>query len=196
MLPAVDRMVRELTTTMDATLSQHFIATTVADQVVEAMIPRFQQVPEGRGAIVLGTARGDFHGLGRKIVGGCLKAHLFTVHDLGLNVAPERFVDEAVARGASVIGVSSMMVHTATGEAGPRGVRAVLRERGLESRIKLVVGGAPYRFDADLWRTVGADGWGENGAVAAQLAGRLVEQVARQAADQAVGQDVGEAGRD
>lgn len=52
------------------------------------------------------------------------------VVDLGVNVAPERFVDEAVAHEAQVIAISSMMVHTAKGENGCLKVRQLLRERG------------------------------------------------------------------
>jgi methanogenic corrinoid protein MtbC1 len=111
------------------------------------------------------------------VVIGCLKAHLIDVVDLGLNVAPDRFVDEAVARDAQVIAISSMMVHTARGEHGARGVRRLLRERGLEARIKIAVGGAPYRFDHDLHRVVEADAWAENGLLAAQVIQRLIREV-------------------
>jgi len=150
----------------------------IAAEVVEEMVPRFREAPECSGRVVIGTARGDFHGLGKQIVVGCLKALMVEVTDLGLNVAPERFVDEAVARGAQVIGVSAMMVHTAQGEQGCRGVRAVLRARGLEACIKIAVGGAPYRFCPGLYRTVGADAWAENGILAGRVITKLIREVA------------------
>ena len=160
-------------------LAQHYLAAQIAGEVVEALLPRFAVAPECMGRVVIGTSRGDFHGLGKRIVTGCLKAHMFAVTDLGLNVAPADFVDAAVSEGAQVIGISSMMVHTARGDSGCLGVRRVLRERGLESRIRLVVGGAPYRFDDKLYLQVEADAWAENGLAAAAVITDLVREVAR-----------------
>ncbi len=176
-VPSIDRVIGELGPAVGGSLAQHFMAAQIAAEITEAMISRFQRGPEIVGRVVIGNAQGDFHGLGKRVVIGCLKAHLIDVVDLGLNVAPERFVDEAVARGAQVIGVSSMMVHTARGEHGARAVRRLLRARGLEGRIKLAVGGAPYRFDPDLYRVVEADAWAENGLRAAQVIQALIREV-------------------
>jgi methanogenic corrinoid protein MtbC1 len=176
-VPAIERMVKSFTEDFDATLAQHFLASQIAVEVTDAMLPRFARAPEIVGRIVIGTARGDFHGLGKKIVSGCLKAKMIQVVDLGLNVEPARFVDEAVAQWASVIGISSMMIHTARGADGPSGVRALLDARGLSGRIKLVVGGAPYRFDPELYRTVGADGWAADGMAAARVVADFIAAV-------------------
>ncbi len=173
-IPSIEETARELGDRAGASLAQHFLASQIGAEVVEAMIPRFARAPESGGRVIIGTSRGDFHGLGKRIVIGCLRAHLIEATDLGLNVAPERFVDEAVRLGAPVIGISSMMVHTARGEQGCLGVRRVLRERGLEEGIKLVVGGAPYRHDPELYRAVGADAWAENGLLAGRVIGGLL----------------------
>jgi methanogenic corrinoid protein MtbC1 len=155
----------------------HFLAARIAAEVTEAMMPRFSgaRVPVGRA--VLGNAAQDFHGLGRRIVAGCLRALDVEFVDLGLDVSAARFVDAAVDCDARVIGVSSMMVHTARGPGGPLAVRRLLAERGLEARVRLVVGGAPYRFDPGLWRVVGADATAENGLEAARLIRELVTEV-------------------
>jgi methanogenic corrinoid protein MtbC1 len=97
--------------------------------------------------------------------------------DLGVNVPALRFVEAALAHDAQVIAVSSMMVHTATGEHGAREVRKLLHERGLENRIRLVVGGAPYRFDETLYKTVGADAWASDGVSAGKLIVDLIREV-------------------
>lgn len=159
------------------TLSQHFLSSQIAEEVTDRLIPLFATAPEIQGHVVIGTSHGDFHGLGKKIVIGCLKARMFEVTDLGINVAPERFVDQALDVDAEVIGISSMMVHTATGEQGPKRVRQLLRERGLEQRIRIIVGGAPYRFHENLFRVVGADAWSDTAAQAPAIVARLVREV-------------------
>lgn len=177
-VPSIERYLAEAAASQ-VSLAQHYLAAQIASEVVEAMLPHFRIAPDCRGRVVIGTAQGDFHGLGKRIVTGCLKAHMFAVTDLGLNVTPAAFVDAAVAGDAQVIGISSMMVHTARGESGCLGVRRLLHERGLEHRIRLVVGGAPYRFDDKLYLQVGADAWADNGLAAAGVIAELVQEVAR-----------------
>ncbi len=173
-LPGIERMTDSMVDTEKTNLSQHFIASQICEEVIDLLLPLFSGAPSFQGTVILGTSCGDYHGLGKKIVRGCLRASLFSVVDLGINVTAERFVEEAVSQQAAIIGVSSMMVHTALSDQGPRRVRQLLHERGLEERIKLVVGGAPYRFDPELYRTVGADAWGENGMEAVRVITRLL----------------------
>jgi len=84
-----------------------------------------------------------------------------------------------ICRSLQVNAISAMMVHTARGENGCRKVRQILSERGLEERIKVAVGGAPYRFDPELYRTVGADAWAENGITAGRVITDLIREVRR-----------------
>ncbi|HPF69190.1 MAG TPA: cobalamin-dependent protein [Candidatus Krumholzibacteria bacterium] len=177
-VPSIERYLAEAAANQ-VSLAQHYLAAQIAGEVVEAMLPRFRTAPDCLGRVVIGTSLGDFHGLGKRIVGGCLKAHMFAVTDLGLNVSPAAFVDAAVAQAAHVIAISSMMVHTARGDGGCLGVRRILAERGLEDTIRVIVGGAPYRFDPRLYRQVGADAWAENGLAAAGVVRELLQEVAR-----------------
>lgn len=176
-IPGMERMIGGMISDNMVTLSQHFLASQIAEEVVDRLIPLFATAPEVRGHVVIGTSHGDFHGLGKKIVIGCLRARMFEVTDLGINVAPERFVDEAVAAGAEVIAISSMMVHTATGERGAKQVRRLLHERGLEGGHRIIVGGAPYRFHDSMYREVGADAWADSAAEAPAVVARLVQEV-------------------
>ena len=151
-VPAIELMMKSISENQGVSLAQHFMAAQIASEVVDEMVPRFQKAPEIIGKVVIGTSQGDFHGLGKRIVSGCLKALMIEVSDLGLNVAPERFVDEALAHDAQVIAISSMMVHTARGENGCSRVRQILKERGLEGLIRIAVGGASPSAQAIVTR--------------------------------------------
>jgi methanogenic corrinoid protein MtbC1 len=176
-IPAIELMIKSISESFDASLAQHFLTSQIAADVIEEMIPKFKKTPEVVGCVVIGTSQGDFHGLGKRIVIGCLNALMINVTDLGLNVPPERFVDEAVTHDAQVIGISSMMVHTARGENGCLKVRRILKERGLEGKIKIIVGGAPYRYDANLYKIVQADAWAEDGITAGKVITGLIKEV-------------------
>jgi methanogenic corrinoid protein MtbC1 len=175
--PAIERMIKSISEDFDANLAQHFMTAQIASEVTEEMIQKFEKKPSVAGRVVMGTAHGDLHSLGRRIVIGCLKAYLMDTTDLGVNVPPERFVDEAVACNAQVIGISAMMVHTARGENGCLKVRHILKQRGLEEKIKIIVGGAPYRFDEGLYKVVQADAWAEDGIAAGKTITDLIKEV-------------------
>lgn len=176
-IPSIEEITQQVGQSGELNLAQHFMTAQIASEVAEEMLRDFKAPPEIVGRIVIGTARGDLHTLGKRIVIGCLKAWMIDATDLGVNVPPERFVDEAVARRAQVIGISAMMVHTARSEDGCLKVRQILKERRLEDRIKIIVGGAPYRFDRKLWATVRADAWAED----AVSAGKTILQLIREA---------------
>lgn len=179
-VPSMEKMIGGMVTDSLVTLSQHFLASQIAEEVTDMLIPRFVTAPEMQGHVIIGSSFGDFHGLGKKIVGGCLRAKMFQVTDLGINVRPERFVEAALNGGAQVISVSSMMVHTALGDNGSRRVRQLLREAGLEERIKLIVGGAPYRYDEQLYLQAGADAWAATAVEGAEIIARLIKEVRAQ----------------
>ena len=165
-VPAVDNMMKSVGEKMEVNLAQHFFASQIASELTEKLVAKFISVPEKKGNVIIGTPIGDFHGLGKRIVSGCLYAHMFNVIDLGLNVSAEEFVNQAILHKSNIIAISSMMYHTATGENGCLKVRKLLKEAKLEHKIKIIVGGAPYRFDKKLYEIVQADTWAENGNLA------------------------------
>jgi len=115
------------------------------------------------GRVVIGTVKGDIHEIGKNLVGMMLMANGFEVHDLGVDVSPERFLEKVREVGANVVGVSALLTTTMVGQ---RAVIQMLADAGLRDSVKVIVGGAPVtRAWAD---EIGADGFGEDavGAVA------------------------------
>ena len=176
-LPTVESAMQAVSVQNQLSLAQRFMGAQIATELTELLLPRLTRRPPISGRVVIGTSAGDVHGLGKRIVAGCLRAHFIDVFDLGLNVAPERFVEEAVARQAHVIAISSMMLHTARSPRACLAVRRLLRERGLEPSIKIIVGGAPYILDPGLFKTVKADAWSPNATGASAAVIELLRQV-------------------
>ncbi len=176
-IPAVELMMAFIEKDPDANLAQHFMTAQIAADVTEKMLEKFSNPPEMIGRVIIGAAYGDLHSLGKRIVTGCLKSLMVDVVDLGTNVSAEKFVETAIAEDAQVIAVSAMMVHTATSDRGSLRVRSLLQEQGLEHKIKLAVGGAPYRFDPELYLAVGADAWAPDGVTAAKVIVDLIREV-------------------
>ncbi len=175
-MPSITRINQSMVIDGEINLAQHYLTSKISEKTSVLLLDKFATRDEPAGCVIMGTSVGDHHALGKKIVCGCLRANLFNVIDAGCNITAEQFVDTAMENHAQVIGISSMMAHTATGSDACLGVRKILKERNLENRIKIMVGGAPYRFDHELYKQVEADDWGENGIAAVEAARRLVSQ--------------------
>jgi 5-methyltetrahydrofolate--homocysteine methyltransferase len=111
------------------------------------------------GKVVIGTVQGDLHDIGKNLVGIMLKGAGFEVIDLGNDVPPERFLEEARQHGAPVIGMSALLTTTMPAMAK---VVTLVREAGLSEEIRIIVGGAPVSesFAAEI----GADAYGFDAA--------------------------------
>jgi 5-methyltetrahydrofolate--homocysteine methyltransferase len=121
------------------------------------------------GRIVLGSVKGDLHDIGKNLVGIMLQGAGFEVIDLGHDVPAERFVEAAEARGASVIGLSSLLTTTMP---VMKDVVDLVQARGLAGRVRVVVGGAPV---SEAWaREIGADAYGYDAANAVDRVRALV----------------------
>jgi corrinoid protein of di/trimethylamine methyltransferase len=122
------------------------------------------------GKVVLGTVKGDIHEIGKNLVAMMLTANGFEVHDLGVDVSPERFVEKVEEVDANLVGVSALLTTTMTGQ---RAVVQALRDAGLRETVKVVVGGAPV---TKAWADeIGADGYGEDAVGAVTLARELLD---------------------
>ncbi len=121
-----------------------------------------------RGVVVLGTVQGDLHDIGKNLVGLMLEGAGFEVRDLGVDVAPERFV-AAVEDNVQIVGLSALL--TTTMPAMKASLEALV-EAGLRDRVKVMVGGAPVTQSyAD---EIGADGYAPDAASAVRLAKSLL----------------------
>ena len=123
------------------------------------------------GVVVLGTTKGDIHEIGKILVGTLLTAHGFRVHDLGVDVAGEKFAAKAKELNADIVGVSALLTTTMRNQ---KSVIEAMELAGLRPQVKIMVGGAPVtRRWAD---EIGADGYAKDAMSAVDLARQLMAQ--------------------
>ncbi len=100
-------------------------------------------LPEGakkRGKVVIGTAQGDIHDIGKSMVVSFLQANGFEVYDLGRDVEMQKFIDKAKEVDADIIGMSALLTTTMSMQ---KTLIQELKKTGLRERFKVMVGGAP-----------------------------------------------------
>ncbi len=122
-----------------------------------------------KGRVVLGSVEGDAHDLGKNIVAAMLRASLYEVLDLGVDVPAASFVEAAREQEPGIIGLGAYMTTTMR---NMEGVITALEEAGLRSGVKIIIGGAPVT--AEYADRIGADGYGADAVEAVRLAGRLL----------------------
>ena len=121
-----------------------------------------------QGKVVIGTVKGDLHDIGKNLVGIMLKGAGYEVIDVGSDVAADVFVDAAEAEGASVVGLSALLTTTMT---GMKEVVELVKARGLQDKIKVIVGGAP--LSKAFAEEIGADAYGYDAGNAVELVKEL-----------------------
>lgn len=138
----------------------------VATDILNAALP---QGAKKRGKVVMGTAQGDIHDIGKSMVVSFLQANGFEVYDVGRDVETQKFIDKAQEVDADIIGMSALLTTTMSGQ---KTLIEELKKAGLRDRFKVMVGGAPA---TQRWADrIGADAYGVDAADAAEKAMKLL----------------------
>ncbi len=151
-------------------ISELIYSAAIFKRVAKMLEPHFSTTANvSRGAVVVGTVKGDIHDIGKDLVVVLLKAANFDVHDLGVDVPAHRFIETIQETGASVVGLSALLT---TAFPPMKATVAAIEEAGLRSQVKIMVGGGP--IDEKVQQFVGADAWGANAQTAVDLCNQWI----------------------
>ncbi len=149
-------------------LSQVYMAGRICEELAMNALPADDPERVGNPRVALAVFE-DEHHLGKRMVLAVLRSEGFGVADWG-QVGLETALAQLEREPVDVLLLSCLMLSSALRIGA---LTAAIRERGMP--VKVVVGGAPFRFDANLWQEVGADAMGatasEAGAIVRWLAG-------------------------
>lgn len=120
---------------------------------------------EPLGTAIVGTVKGDLHDIGKNLVCMMLEGGGFKVVDIGIDVDPQKFVDEAKENNADVIGISALLTTTMV---NMKGVVEAVKSSDISNSAKVIIGGAPVT--QAFCDEIGADGYAADAASASDLA--------------------------
>lgn len=120
-----------------------------------------------KGTIVLGTVKGDLHDIGKNLVGMMLESGGFKVINLGIDIAPEKFVEAVKEHTPQIVAMSALLTTTMP---HMKDTIELIKEEGLE--VKCIIGGAP--ITQDFANKIGADGYSPDAASAVELCTKLL----------------------
>jgi corrinoid protein of di/trimethylamine methyltransferase len=138
--------------------------------VLEPELLKRKQELQTLGKVVIGTVQGDIHEIGKTLVATMLTANGFEVHDLGVDVSPQRFVDAVRQVDADVVGLSALLTTTMLNQ---EAVILTLKETGLRDQVKVIIGGVPA--SPEWAEEIGADAYAENATEAVEVVKGLVK---------------------
>ena len=149
-------------------LSQIYMSSRICEDIVKRILPATdaeRKAPSQLAIVVLS----DYHTLGKRIVLSVMRASGFEILDYG-RMEVDELVERVLADDVKILLISVLMLPSAL---KVKAVRAALNARG--SRMRIAVGGAPFLFDPELWREVGADAMGRSAADAVTIIRRWKE---------------------
>jgi 5-methyltetrahydrofolate--homocysteine methyltransferase len=135
--------------------------------VTEMVKPKISKGGEIKrvGKVVFGTVAGDIHDIGKDIVVFMLDVNGFEVHDLGIDVPVQKFVDKIKETGAPIVGLSGFL--TLAFDSMKQTIAAI-QAAGLRDKVKVMIGGG--QITEEVRKYTGADAYGKDAMTGVSLA--------------------------
>jgi 5-methyltetrahydrofolate--homocysteine methyltransferase len=118
--------------------------------------------------VVIGTVKGDLHDIGKNMVAYMLEGAGFEVHDIGIDVPAEKFIEALQTHNADILAISALLTTTMP---EMQKILELVDSSGFRGKVKVMVGGAP--ITQSFANEIGADGYGENAGSAVSVARAL-----------------------
>ncbi|WP_462324737.1 cobalamin B12-binding domain-containing protein [Desulfoplanes sp.] len=150
-------------------LSQVYMSGRICEELLDSLLPLSVFREENPCRVAIAVLE-DYHMLGKRIVASVLRSSGYPLVDYG-RVSVDELVRFLATDQIEILLVSTLMLPAAL---RVKNLQAALKERAI--RVKVIVGGAPFRFDPLLWQEVGADGVGRNAGDAVALVRQFTEK--------------------
>jgi methanogenic corrinoid protein MtbC1 len=143
----------------------------ILKSVTELVKPKLSKAGEMKrvGKIVFGTVAGDIHDIGKDIVVFMLDVNGFEVHDLGVDVSAQKFVDKIKETGAPIVGLSGFLALAF--DSMKQTVEAI-KAAGLRDKVKIMIGGG--QMSDEIKNYTGADAYGKDAMAGVTLAKKWI----------------------
>lgn len=146
----------------EISLAQVYMSGRISEELVDSILPSSAETNSEQPNIAITTIN-DFHFLGKRIVYSILRSSGFKLMDLGRKEVDE-LVKSVKNNNIQILLISVLMLNSAL---KIKELKTKLIKQNINTSI--IVGGAPFRMDLDLWKQVGADGVGINASDSIKL---------------------------
>lgn len=155
----------------DLALSQVYMSGRICEEIVDTMLPRGDPRRVDQPPMAIAVLE-DHHTLGKRIVVSVLRAGGYEITDYGHGVSVDELVANVSRDKVKILLISTLMLPAAL-----RSKEAIARIKKELPGTKVIVGGAPFNFDPQLWKEVGADAMGRTASDTLEIVGKLSGKV-------------------
>lgn len=150
-------------------LSQVYMSGVICEEIIDKILPPSDPHRRNQPKTAIAVFE-DHHLLGKRIIYSSLRASGFELMDLGGGLHADELVEMVKKFEIKILLLSVLMLPSA------------LRIRELKKKLadidaKIVVGGAPFRYDSQLWKEVGADGCGKDSFEAIEIITKMTREI-------------------
>jgi len=150
-------------------LSQVYLSGVFCERVIDKVLPPKSQKRISQPKMAIAVFE-DFHMLGKRIVYSALRASGYELIDLGGGLKTETIVSMVKEQNIKILLLSVLMLPSALR------IKELVKELN-NTNVKIIVGGAPFRFDEELWKEIGAYACGKDSADALMIVNQIMEEV-------------------
>jgi len=151
-------------------LSQVYMSGIICEKIIDKVLPPSSPTRKDQPKMAIAVFE-DYHLLGKRIIYSTLRASGFELTDLGGGLQTDNLVKIVKKNKIKILLLSVLML--------PSALRIKeLKQKLSNTDVKIIVGGAPFRFDTNLWKEVGADGFGYDSSEAIEIVSKLMEEMA------------------
>jgi len=151
-------------------LSQVYMSSRIIEELIDELLPPGDPGRIGQPKMAIAVLE-DYHLLGKRIVWSILRAGGYELLDYG-RVTVAETLEKIVADKIEILLISTLMLPSAL---RIKDLKSEMERQNLKTR--LIVGGAPFRFDEMLWRDVNADATANNAADSLKVLNGIVEEL-------------------
>lgn len=145
----------------ELSLSQVYMSGKICEEVMDQILPLGEGRIDLKESVALVVLE-DYHVLGKRIVYSALRAAGYELTDLGAGVSVQSLTNIVREKKIKMLLISTLIL--------PSALKVKTLRTSLQNYdLKIVVGGAPFRFDSNLWKEVGADAFGYNASDALKI---------------------------
>lgn len=147
-------------------LSQVYMSGVICEEIIDKLLPPASPLRKDQPKMAIGVFE-DYHLLGKRIIYSTLRASGFELMDLGGGLKTDSLVRIVQEQRIKVLLLSALML--------PSALRVKeVKEKLACDDVKIVVGGAPFRLDDQLWLEIGADACGKDSSDAIEIVTKLM----------------------
>ena len=154
-------------------LTELVMAGEIFQQSVKILEPllKSKEQTKSSGTVVIGTVQGDVHDIGKNIFVTLLKAAGYEVHDLGVDIPPEKFLEKVKEKNANVVAYSGLLTVALE---SMKETTELLKSHGLRDKVKIIIGGLPVD---EMWmKEAGADAYTDNAFEGVKIVNEWLKQ--------------------